>query len=72
MDLLICLDEAHARRIEGPDYDGPEDEPIWALYTVTTDDNGEWIRRLVAEGVTVAQARKLADKPKYRGLRFID
>jgi len=44
MDLLISLDSAHARRIEGPDYEGDPDAPIWALYTVRAGRSSSWGR----------------------------
>ena len=75
MDLLISLDSAHARRIEGPDYEGDPDAPIWALYTVRADTGDEdWTLKLLGEGLTIAQAYELADnQPGHRlGGRALD
>jgi hypothetical protein len=73
MDLLICLDDVQARHVEGPDYGGLWHTPIGALYTVhVTEPDGEWKKKLLGEGLTVAEARDLADRRGYGGLRYLD
>jgi hypothetical protein len=71
VDLLISLDSAHARRIEGPDREGDPDAPIWSLRTVeaTVED---WEMETLGEGLTVTQARELAEKLGYGGRRYLD
>jgi hypothetical protein len=71
MELLLSLDDAHARRLDGPDYFGPVDEPIWALRTVEAP-TGDWDMQLLGEGLTIPQARELADQLGYGGLRYLD
>jgi hypothetical protein len=71
MELLVSLDDAHARRIEGPDYDGPQDQPVWALRLVEAT-NEDWEMTLLGEGLTVSGAHELAVELGYGDLRYLD
>ncbi|HUZ53106.1 MAG TPA: hypothetical protein VMU94_11335 [Streptosporangiaceae bacterium] len=67
-DVLICLDYAHdpGREREWC-FDGPKDEPVWALYLVTADESADegMDERHVASGITYTAAWNLARSLGY-------
>ena len=63
MDLLICLDDNG--NSEGPEFDGPEDQPVWSLYAEDPDEGEffeEWSMKRLGTGLTYQQALNLADR----------
>jgi hypothetical protein len=66
-DFVIALDDDHDPGNEvGPNYDGPRDEPIWALKIITDDDGEDWGLKTLGEGLTYAGALQLARSMGYK------
>lgn len=69
-DILIALDADHDPGNEvGPCYDGPRDQPIWALSLVGETEDEDWDIKIIEDGLTydaaLEKARELAASGSY-------
>ena len=70
-DVLICIDEYHDPDVTDgvPVFDGPRDEPVWALYEIE-DGPENWRMSERGHGLTYQQAEDLADELGLAGRRI--